>query len=49
MNLSISDELQLFSRDLCQHISPHILNHLAKKVEFVQRTSKFHVQDLKVM
>lgn len=49
MNLSISDELQLFSRELRQHISPHTLNHLAKKVEFVQRRSKLLVQDLKVI
>ncbi|MCU5506850.1 hypothetical protein OCB09_26390 [Bacillus cereus] len=49
MNLSISDELQLFCRELRQHISPYTLNHLPKTVEFVQRRSKLRMQDLKVI
>lgn len=49
MNLSISDELQLYSRELRQYISSHTLNHLPKKVKFIQRRSKLRVQDLKVI
>lgn len=36
MNLSISNELQLFSKELQQHVSPHALDQLARKVGFVQ-------------
>lgn len=46
MNLSISDELQLFSKELQQHMSPHALDQLARKVGFVQRKSKYRAQDL---
>ncbi|MET7021456.1 IS4 family transposase [Bacillus mycoides] len=46
MNLSISDELQLFSKELQQHMSPHALGQLARKAGFVQRKSKYRAQDL---
>lgn len=46
MNLSTSDELQLFFIELRQHMSPHALRQLVKKVEFVQRKSKYRTQDL---
>ncbi|ETT76655.1 transposase [Bacillus mycoides FSL H7-687] len=46
MNLSISNELQLFSKELQQHMSPHALDQLARKVGFVQRKSKYRAQDL---
>lgn len=46
MNLSISDELLLFSKELQQHMSPHALGQLARKVGFIQRNSKYHAQDL---
>ncbi|SDY94428.1 hypothetical protein SAMN04488156_103134 [Bacillus sp. 166amftsu] len=46
MNLSTSDELQLFSKELQRYMSPHALNELARKVGFVQRKSKYRAQDL---
>lgn len=46
MNLSISDELKLFSQELQRYLSPHALQELAKKVGFVQRSSKFQAQEL---
>ncbi|PEK17212.1 hypothetical protein CN694_29345 [Bacillus wiedmannii] len=49
MDLSISDELQLFSKELQQHMSPYTLNQLASKVGFVQRKSIYRVQDLVVL
>ncbi|GLV66718.1 hypothetical protein Bmyc01_53870 [Bacillus mycoides] len=48
MNLSISDELQLFSKELQQHMPQHALDQLARKVGFVQRKSKYRAQDLVV-
>ncbi len=32
MNLSIQDELQLFSEELCRHLTPSFLEELAKKL-----------------
>lgn len=32
MNLSITDELQLFSKELQRNMSPHALEQLARKV-----------------
>nr|WP_017153055.1 IS4 family transposase [Bacillus bingmayongensis] len=46
MNLSIFDELELFSQELKQHMSPHDLEQLARDVGFVQRRSKYQAQDL---
>lgn len=46
MNLSVSDELHLFSQELQRHMSPHALEQLAKEIGFVQRKSKYRAQDL---
>ncbi|PEI90055.1 IS4 family transposase [Bacillus pseudomycoides] len=46
MNLSISDELQLLSKELHRYMSPHSLEQLAKKIGFVHRKSKYRAQDL---
>lgn len=46
MHLSPSDELHLFSKELQRHMSPHALDQLARKVGYVQRKSKYRVQDL---
>ncbi|MEB8736449.1 MULTISPECIES: IS4 family transposase [Bacillus cereus group] len=46
MNLSAFDELQLFSQELQQHMSPHALEQLAREIGFVQRKSKYRAQDL---
>ncbi|MDC2867918.1 hypothetical protein [Bacillus sp. BP-3] len=37
MNLSISDELELFSKELQRYMSPHVLEQLAREIGFVQR------------
>ncbi|KIV75850.1 Mobile element protein [Bacillus mycoides] len=46
MNLSISDELELFSKELQRYMSPDALEQLARKMGFVQRKSKYRAQDL---
>lgn len=46
MNLTILDELNLFSQELQRCLSPHVLRELAKEAGFVQRTSKYRAQDL---
>lgn len=46
MDLSISDEIELFTEELQRHMSPHALDQLARKIGFVQRRSKYHAQDL---
>ncbi|MDR6999613.1 hypothetical protein J2Y67_002063 [Neobacillus niacini] len=46
MNLSISEELYLFSQELHRYMSPQALEQLAKKIGFVQRKSKYRAQDL---
>lgn len=46
MNLSILDELQLIAEELQRHMSPHVLEHLAKEKGFVQRKSKYQAQEL---
>ncbi|MFC0273972.1 IS4 family transposase [Metabacillus herbersteinensis] len=42
----VSDELALFSQELQRSLSPQALQQLAKKVGFVQRTSKYQAKDL---
>ncbi|MCR8982970.1 hypothetical protein [Brevibacillus laterosporus] len=37
MNLSIPDELQPIAEELQRHMSPHVLEHLAKEKGFIQR------------
>ncbi|RAS81026.1 IS4 family transposase [Priestia endophytica] len=46
MNLSLSDELHLFSQELQRHLSPQALQELAKEDSFVRRTSKYGGEDL---
>ncbi|MGQ8826799.1 IS4 family transposase [Bacillus sp. NA_146.1] len=46
MNLAISDELELFSKELQRYMSPHALEKLARELGFVQRKSKYRGQDL---
>lgn len=46
MNLSISDELKLFSKELQRYMSSHALEQLARETGFVQRRSKYRAQDL---
>jgi len=38
-------ELALFSQELYQHLNPHTLDHLAKRLGIVQRKSKYQAQD----
>ncbi|MFK4469365.1 hypothetical protein ABH960_005001 [Bacillus sp. RC252] len=45
MNLSILDELELFSKELQRYMSPYALEQLAKEIGFVQRKSKYRAQD----
>ncbi|MGR5978944.1 hypothetical protein ACT7DJ_14655 [Bacillus cereus] len=40
MNLSIQDELQLFSEELCRHLTPSLLEELAKELGFVKKKTK---------
>ncbi len=40
MNLSIQDELQLFSEELYRHLTPSLLEELAKELGFVKRKTK---------
>ncbi|MDW7613868.1 IS4 family transposase, partial [Peribacillus simplex] len=46
MSFSVSDEMNLFSQELQNYLSPSSLQQLAKKVGFVQRTSKYQAQEL---
>lgn len=46
MSLSLLDELNLFSQELKQCLSPQVLHQLAKDVGFVKRTSKYRAQEL---
>lgn len=46
MNLSIQDELQLFSEELCRHLTPSLLEELSKELGFIKRKRKFSGNDL---
>ncbi|TEA45638.1 IS4 family transposase [Bacillus sp. BH2] len=46
MNLSIQDELQLFSEELYRHLTPSLLEELAKELGFVKRKRKFSGNEL---
>ncbi|MCU4835358.1 IS4 family transposase [Bacillus cereus] len=46
MNLSIQDELQLFSEELYRHLTPSLLEELAKELSFVKRKRKFSGNEL---
>jgi hypothetical protein len=40
MNLSIQDELQLFSEELYRHLTPSLLEELAKELGFCKKKTK---------
>ncbi|MEC3353084.1 IS4 family transposase, partial [Bacillus cereus] len=46
MNLSIQDELQLFSEELYRHLTPSLLEELAKELGFVNRKRRLSGTDL---
>ena len=46
MNLSIQDELQLFSEELYHHLTPSLLDKLARELGFVKRKRKFSGNEL---
>ena len=46
MNLSLSEELHLFSQGLQHFLSPIVLQEIAKQVGFVQRSSKYQADEL---
>ncbi|MET3322417.1 UNVERIFIED_ORG: hypothetical protein ABIC97_005553 [Peribacillus simplex] len=46
MSFSVSDEMNLFSQELQNYLSPSFLQQLAKEVGFVQHTSKYQAQEL---
>lgn len=46
MNLSIQDELQLFSEELKRYITPVFLVELAREIGFIKRKRKFSGLDL---
>lgn len=45
MSFSVSNEMNLFSQELQNHLSPSFLQQLAKEVGFVQRTSKYQAKE----
>ena len=49
MSFSVSDEMNLFSQELQNYLSPSSLQQLAKEVGFVQRTTKYQAQELIVL
>lgn len=49
MDLSFSEELHLFSQELQRFLSPIVLQKVAKKVGFVQRSSKYQTDELIVL
>ena len=46
MDLSLSEELHLFSQELQRFLSPIVLQETAKQVGFVQRSSKYQANEL---
>lgn len=46
MNLSIQDQLQIFSEELYRHLIPSLLEELAKELGFVKRKRKFSGNEL---
>ena len=46
MDLSLSEELYLFSQELQRFLSPTALQKIAKQVSFVQRSSKYQADEL---
>src|SRR3954453_22241758 len=46
MDLSLSEELHLFSQELQRLLSPVVLQDIAKQVGFVKRSSKYQADEL---
>ena len=46
MDLSLSEEFDLFSQELQRFLSPIVLQKIAKQVGFVQRSSKYQAGEL---
>ncbi len=46
MSISVSDEFQLFAKELYEHLTPSLLENLARELGFVQRKRKFLGHDL---
>ena len=46
MNTLPSEELALFSQELQRLLSPMVLQHMAKQVGFIQRSSKYQANEL---
>lgn len=46
MNALPSEELELFSQELQRLLSPMVLQHIAKQVGFVKRSSKYQANEL---
>ena len=46
MDLSLAEELHLFSQELQRFLSPIVLQDVAKQVGFVQRSSKYQANEL---
>ena len=46
MDLSLSEEFDLFSQELQRFLSPSVLQKIAKQVGFVQRSSKYQAGEL---
>ena len=46
MNSLPSEDLVLFSQELQRLLSPIVLQHMAKQVVFVQRSSKYQANEL---
>ncbi|MDQ0270983.1 hypothetical protein J2S17_002869 [Cytobacillus purgationiresistens] len=49
MNPIISSELTLFAQEIQRFLSPIVLKEIAKKVGFVQRSSKYQADELIVV
>lgn len=49
MNLSILDELELFSKELQRYMSPHALEQLAREIGVVQRKSKYSIRKKNIL
>jgi len=46
MNFLILEELQLIAEELQRHMSPYVLEYLAKEIGFVHRKSKYQAKEL---
>jgi hypothetical protein len=46
MNLSIQDELQLFSEELYRHLTPSLFGRTRKRIRFCKKKRKFSGNEL---